>query len=119
MSIKARLEAMLKPNAAGLLPCPNQWCGSLDLRLDEDSAGERTITCQECGCRAYDRKGATAKQDWNRRPLVEALAGAIRCLRHAGQQLGTLEHLKQAEIDETIACVETGILAILDKAKGG
>ncbi len=68
--IRERLEALLRPNAEGIMPCPNQWCGGIDIELHEDATGDRSIICAECGCSAHDRSEATALQDWNRRPLI-------------------------------------------------
>lgn len=75
--IRERLEAMLRPNADGLLPCPNQGCGSVDIERKNDSDGYRIIECQLCGCMSYDTPSMNAFDRWNHRPYTRALLTAI------------------------------------------
>lgn len=80
MNVRERLEAMLKPNEDGLLPC--ERCGMSDpeeLAIERImfADGDRRVVCS-CGFLGPTKRGAPyAIAAWNSRPLIRALLTAI------------------------------------------
>ncbi len=74
MNVRERLEAMLNPNADGLLPCP--WCGSTSVVGPGWGVGQCAWCpdCEACGPRGTQSEAIAA---WNSRPFIRALLAAI------------------------------------------
>lgn len=113
-----RLEAMLTPNADGLLPCE---CGGnvTMLRVGNDATAKRSITATCDSCRrsvtnAALRNGMewlenVTRETLNRRPFLRALVEAVKTVP-CDQDM----HARH-RVNECDRCaLETKILAILE-----
>lgn len=105
-----RLEAMLTPNADGLLPCPNQWCHGIDIVHGEDSAGYKSLECRDCGCGSRDTDEMTAIAAWNSRPILRTLVEAIRQRDELAEELEG----NQLALDHGKRTADAALLAIID-----
>lgn len=106
-----RLEAMLTPNADGLLPCQQHSDASLsDLSIEDGHDGQTFAIDCWCGVRGPDsmtRDGAIAA--WNSRPLLRALVEAVKTVP-CDQDM----HARH-RVNECDRCaLETKIIAILE-----
>ena len=75
------LEAMLTPNADGLLPCP--WCSNSDetkMGVNRWGVSSNEVVC-ECGARGPVTRGSDSRETaiaaWNSRPFIRALVEAV------------------------------------------
>lgn len=114
MTLRERIERMLKPNADGLLPCPLGCDGS---PASVEALGEFWVMCPKCkfGSPMANTQEQTVKE-WNGfpRPLLRALPLAIEqrdLLFQGGRQL------VEMGINERVALIQgydAALLAILE-----
>lgn len=114
--LESRLQALLTPNAEGLLPCP--WCGEAKyLKVSKDESYHVfKVYCANCdalGPERCDAKNAIAA--WNSRPLVRALVEAMRQRSHGYRYVwDVLSDRQKAEIGQWFERDDAKILALLD-----
>jgi hypothetical protein len=107
VNIRERLEAMLKPNADGLLPCP--WCGATDAH---NHLHEFAIMCRRCSARGQFVPNENKRVElWNSRPFLRALLLAIE---QRDDWIACDPSLDEAELAAEIAKYDVPLLAILD-----
>ena len=98
-----RLEAMLTPNADGLLPCQQHSDASLsDLSIEDGHDGQTFAIDCWCGVRGPDsmtRDGAILA--WNSRPFLRALVEAVKRSRLTHAALGDLLYSRDIAWEQT------------------